>query len=171
MTMKKKLLVLFALTTWLSVSVCAQSLRVYIVDKNGPYTNIRNAPKGKIVDKIPTSETAMFGVEKPTNGWWKIIGTSYGTGDVDGTLTGSTTGYWIHYSVLGMATRNYGGQTLYLRKSPSASAPVVYKFKEEITLRPMEIKGDWVKVQTSDGKFTGWIEEEWLCGNALTNCC
>jgi SH3-like domain-containing protein len=70
-----------------------------------------------------------------------------------------------------MATRNYGGQTLYLRKSPSASAPVVYKFKEEITLRPMEIKGDWVKVQTSDGKFTGWIEEEWLCGNALTNCC
>jgi hypothetical protein len=35
----------------------------------------------------------------------------------------------------------------------------------------MEIKGDWVKVQTSDGKFTGWIEEEWLCGNALTNCC
>ena len=50
--MKKKLLVLFALTTWLSVSVSAQSLRVYIVDKNGPYTNIRNAPKGKIVDKI-----------------------------------------------------------------------------------------------------------------------
>lgn len=35
----------------------------------------------------------------------------------------------------------------------------------------MDIKGDWVKVQTYDGKYTGWIEAEWLCGNALTNCC
>ena len=171
MTMKKKLLVLFALTTWLSVSVSAQSLRVYIVDKNGPYTNIRNAPKGKIVDKIPTSETAMFGVEKPTNGWWKIIGTSYGTGDVDGTLTGSTTGYWIHYSVLGMATRNYGGQKLTLRKEPSDKSAVVYSFTEERNLRVLDIKGDWVKVRTLDGKYTGWIDSEWLCGNSLTNCC
>ena len=70
-----------------------------------------------------------------------------------------------------MGTRNYGGQTLYIRQSPSASAPVVYKFKKEIQLRPMDIKGEWVKVQTTDGKYTGWIEEEWLCGNSLTNCC
>jgi hypothetical protein len=35
----------------------------------------------------------------------------------------------------------------------------------------MDIKGDWVKVKTIDGKYTGWIEEEWLCGNSLTNCC
>jgi len=38
-------------------------------------------------------------------------------------------------------------------------------------LRPMEIKDDWVKVKTIDGKYTGWIEIEWLCGNSLTNCC
>ena len=67
--MTKKFFVLFALMTWLSVSVSAQGLGVFIADNNGPYTNIRNAPKGKIVDKIPTSETAMLGVEKPTNGW------------------------------------------------------------------------------------------------------
>jgi hypothetical protein len=169
--MKKKLFVLMTLMAWLSVGVNAQSLGVYIDDNNGPYTNIRNAPKGKVIDKIPTKEIAMIGVEKPTNGWWKIIGTTYDTGDKEGVLKPSATGHWIHYSVLGMGTRNYGGQTLYLRKNPSATAPVVYTFKDEILLRPIDIKGDWVKVQTSDGKYTGWIEEEWLCGNALTTCC
>ena len=169
--MKKKLFVLMTLMTWLSVGVSAQSLSVFTYDNNGKFTNVRNAPKGKVVDKIPTEECAMIGVEKPANGWWKIKGNTYETGDFEGTLKGSATGYWIHYSVLGMGTRNYGGQTLYIRKDPSASAPVIYKFKKEIVLRPMDVKGDWVKVQTSDGKYTGWIEEEWLCGNALTNCC
>ena len=70
-----------------------------------------------------------------------------------------------------MGTRNYGKQKLILRKSPNAKAAIVYSFTDEIMLRPMEIKGDWVKVKTTDGKYTGWIEIEWLCGNALTNCC
>lgn len=169
--MKKKLFVLLMMMTCLSIGVSAQSLGVFTYDNSGKFTNVRNAPKGKVVDKIPTEVCAMIGVEKPTNGWWKIIGDTYDTGDDEGTLKGSTTGYWIHYSVLAMGTRNYGGQTLYIRQSPSASAPVVYKFKKEIQLRPMDIKGEWVKVQTFDGKFTGWIEAEWLCGNSLTNCC
>ena len=169
--MKKKLFVLLMMMTCLSVGVSAQSLGVFTYDNSGKFTNVRNAPKGKVVDKIPTEVCAMIGVEKPTNGWWMIIGDTYDTGDDEGTLKGSTTGYWIHYSVLAMGTRNYGGQTLYIRQSPSASAPVVYKFKKEIQLRPMDIKGEWVKVQTTDGKYTGWIEEEWLCGNSLTNCC
>ena len=169
--MKKKLFVLLMMMTCLSVGVSAQSLGVFTYDNSGKFTNVRNAPKGKVVDKIPTEVCAMIGVEKPTNGWWKIIGDTYDTGDDEGTLKGSTTGYWIHYSVLAMGTRNYGGQTLYIRQSPTASAPVVYKFKKEIQLRPMDIKGEWVKVQTTDGKYTGWIEEEWLCGNSLTNCC
>lgn len=169
--MRKKFFVLLTMMIWLSVVASAQSLGVFTYDNNGKFTNVRIAPKGKVVDKIPTDVSAMIGVEKPTNGWWKIVGDTYATGDFEGKLKGSTTGYWIHYSVLGMGTRNYGGQTLYIRKDPSASAPVVHKFKKEIVLRPIDIKGDWVKVQTSDGKYTGWIEEEWLCGNALTNCC
>lgn len=169
--MKKKLFVLLMMMTCLSVGVSAQSLGVFTYDNSGKFTNVRNAPKGKVVDKIPTEVCAMISVEKPTNGWWKMVDNSYDTGDDEGTLKGSTTGYWIHYSVLAMGTRNYGGQTLYIRQSPSASAPVVYKFKKEIQLRPMDIKGEWVKVQTTDGKYTGWIEEEWLCGNSLTNCC
>ena len=96
---------------------------------------------------------------------------SYETGDFEGKLKGSTTGYWIHYSVLGMGTRNYGKEKLTLRQSPNAKSAAVYSFTKEIVLRPMDIKGDWVKVKTIDGKYTGWIEADWLCGNSLTNCC
>ena len=169
--MKKKLFVLMTLMTWLSVDVSAQSLGVFTYDNSGKFTNVRNAPKGKVVDKIPTDVCAMIGVEKPTNGWWKLTDNTYETGDFDGKLKGSTTGYWIHYSVLAMGTRNYGKEKLTLRKLPDAKSVAVYSFTEEILLRPIEIKDDWVKVKTTDGKYTGWIEIEWLCGNSLTNCC
>ena len=169
--MKKTFVMLVALLMSMSATVFAQSIGVFTWDASGPYTNIRNAPNGKVVDRIPTKEAAMILVEKPTKGWWKIIGNDYYTGDVQGILKGSYTGYWIHYSVLAMGTRNYGHEKLSIRKSPDAKAAAIYKFTEEILLRPIEIKGDWVKVKSLDGKHTGWIEMEWLCGNSLTNCC
>ena len=157
---KLSLTILLALCT---LGVWAQSeseLRVYTLDKAGKYTNVRNAPNGKVVDRIPTADAAMFAVASPTKGWWKIVSEGYGTGDYEGTFKGSTTGYWIHYSVLAVDTRNYGGQTLCLRQTPNTKGAVVYKFSEEIDLRPMDISadGEWVKVKTFDGKHTGWIE-------------
>ena len=132
--MKNPLILLLVLLTALSATVSAQSIGVFTWDSKGKFTNVRNAPNGKIIDRIPTSEAAMIGVEKPTDGWWKIVGDNYDTGDSQLKVKSSDTGCWI-------------------------------------LLRPMDIKGDWVKVKTIDGKYTGWIEEEWLCGNALTNCC
>lgn len=152
----------------------AQSLSVYISDGNGEFTNVRSGPKGKVVDKIPTSKIVMLEVVSPQDGWWQIDGGEvYCTGDDDETITlkGSSTGYWIHHSVIGLDTRNYGGQTLRLRKSPDAKSAVVFSFKEEMHVMPLEVRGDWVKVKTGDGKHIGWIEAEWLCDNPLTNCC
>ena len=152
----------------------AQALGVFISDDTGSPTNVRNAPNGKVVGKLNPNSGIMMIVDSPKKGWWKIDDGYYSDPDKDFEdeyLTGSTTGYWIHYSVLAVGTRNYGGQTLHLRKTPSAKAQSVYSFKEEIILRPIEVKGDWVKVKTADGKHTGWIEDEWLCGNSVSNCC
>ena len=165
----------FLLTLAMATTVGkAQSLSVYISDDNGAFTNVRNAPKGKVVAKIPTSKIVMLDVTSPQNGWWQIDGGKvYYTGDDDETVTlkGSSTGYWIHHSVIGLGSRNYGGETLRLRKSPDKKSAVVFSFKEELHLMPLEVRGDWVKVKTGDGKHTGWIESEWLCDNPLTNCC
>ena len=172
--MKKRILSLFTMLLF-AVLVNAQALGVFINDNDGPYSNVRNSPAGQIVDRIPVNASAMLGVETPKNGWWRIVGDCYeAIGEVDFEefkLKGSTTGYWIHYSVIGVGTRNYGGQHLYLRSEPKARGSVVYTIKEETIVRPVEIKGDWVKVKTLDGKGFGWIEAEWLCGNSVTNCC
>ncbi len=169
--MKKRVFLLISMLAWLSVCVSAQQLGAFIADNDGSYTNLRDAPKGKIIDRIPNEEYPMIGIEKPTNGWWKLIEHYYYTGDGGTALRDSTASHWIHYSVLAVNTRNYGGQMLYLRKSPKTSARIVFKFKDERTLRPMDYKDGWVKVQTEDKKYVGWIEEDWLCGNSLTNCC
>lgn len=169
----KKILMTMALFAF-AVFTNAQGLSVYISDDTGSATNVRNAPNGKVIAKLNPNSGIMMVVESPRNGWWKIEDGFYSDPDKDFEeeyLKGSTTGYWIHSSVLNVDTRNYGGQTLHLRKSPSSRAQSVYSFKEEISLRPLEIKGDWVKVKTYDGKHTGWIEAEWLCGNSVTNCC
>ena len=168
--MKRIFLTIFALTS-IALSAMSQSLRVYIYDNDGPYTNIRNAPKGKVTAKIPTNSDAMMMVVKCVNGWWQIENGEYWLpDDGDKKLKGSTTGYWIHKSCIAVSSRNYGGQELSLRKSPSSQAAATYSFKDEIMLRPIDIKGDWVKVQTLDGKHSGWIESEWLCGSSVTNC-
>ena len=140
-------------------------------DSDGPYTNIRNAPNGKVVDQIPTEDDTMFVLDTPTNGWWRIVGNGYSNVEnqyID--LEGSTTGYWIHSSVVAVGTRNYGNEVLLLKASPSDDAKTVGRITEESLVHPIDVKGDWVKVKTFDGRQTGWIEEYWLCSNPVTTC-
>ena len=170
----KRFFLLLALLT-IAVGINAQSLSVSVNDNSGSSTNIRNSPKGKVVHRIPQTTIAMLEVEEPQNGWWRICDDSYFS-VADGyeglsKLTGSRTGYWIHSSVIVVGTRNYGGEMLYLYQQPNTKSKKVYTIKEEMTLHPLEVRGGWVKCTTSDGKQVGWIQAEWLCGNALTNCC
>ncbi len=172
--MKRKVLLALCLTA-LSLSIHAQSLSVYVNDQSQTETNIRNAPKGKVVARIPQGYTAMLEVENPVNGWWRICDNSYFSIDNNGyegivKLKGSNKGYWIHSSVITVDTRNYAGQTLYLYQQPDTKSRKVYTISSEMSLRPLEVKGDWVKCRTYTGNNVGWIQAEWLCGNALTNC-
>ena len=166
----KKILISLALALTSVASVYAQSLNVFIFDNNGAFSNVRNAPNGKVVDRIPVDQAAMLDVGEPSNGWWMINDQSYYIPDGGLYHLSGSREYWIHHSCIPVGTRNYGAETLYLRKTPSRKGAVTYSFDEEIILRPVEIANGWVKVITLDGKHTGWIEEEWLCGNSVTNC-
>lgn len=186
--MKRFLLLLVCLLPLLAAPLSAQEesedsvellLDVYILDNDGsPYTNLRDAPRGNIVLQLPNGTYALY-LSEFRNGWWKVedIWEADADYDEDGNSLGITLdeekSYWVHYSVIASGTRNYGGQRLCLRQKPSAKARPTYWFKTEINLRPIEIDptGNWVKVKTVDGKHTGWIELEMLCGNPVTNCC
>lgn len=172
--MIKKSLITFVLLIAATLYCSAQGIGVVIVDKDGPFTNIRNAPNGKIVKKISTDKTVGLVVTSPKNGWWRIVGDSYEDYDIgdpseEVKLTGSKSGYWIHYSCIGFFTRNYGGQRITLRSAPSSKAKAVYSFTTEETPLLMDKKGSWLKVKI--GTHIGWMEDEWWCDNPLTNCC
>ena len=135
-------------------------------------TNIRNKPMGAAVLKLKSDDIHIVSLTSPQDGWWKILELWTVEDDVTASLKGSDTGeYWIHYSVLGIGTRNYGGQCLMLRDAPSEDANVVYSITKELELKPMDVDGDWVKVKVDGYDIVGWIEAEWLCSNPVTNCC
>ena len=159
--------------TLFSVCGLAQDvLGVFVADADSGPTNIRSAPRGVIALSLPDTTSYILAVSNPTNGWWLVESLSDAEHVQDIDLTGSSTGkYWIHHSVIGLGTRNYGGQKLVLRSAPSAKARATYSFTDEKLLHPIDVRGSWVKVKTADGKHTGWIEEIWLCDNPLTNCC
>ncbi len=167
----KKLLAISLFIIISGLTAFSQTLEAYKNDLSATATNVRNAPKGAVVDIIPHQSDASFILKTPKNGWWRIDGDSYEDME-DGFvyLRGSSKGYWIHYSVIAVSTRNYGGERLTLRSTPSNNGLIEFSFTDEIQLRPIDIKGRWVKVETLPGNYCGWIEQKWLCGNPVTNC-
>lgn len=148
-------------------------LGVFIYDNTAGGTNIRNAPKGKVVHKLAKSGDYMLVICDEKNGWWRISMNEISAyiGGFEGEIAANSDGNsWIHYSVIALGTRNYGGETLQLREEPSETARATYSFSKEIMLRPLEIREEWIKVETIDKKHQGWIQSLWLCGNALTTC-
>ena len=172
-TMTIKRLFLAAVLMILAVPAFSQDevvIDVYIMDNPKDLTtNLRDAPKGKIVKQLPRGVYALY-LSEVRNGWWKVVDMWDADEDKGQKLNPMKT-YWIHYSVIATGTRNYGGERLTLRAAPNKTAKAVWSFKNEISLRPLEVRGEWAKVCTIDGKHTGWIEMEWLCGNPVTNCC
>ena len=49
-------------------------LRAYINDSDGEYTNIRNAPSGKVILQLPTGRVYLINLSDFQKGWWKIDG-------------------------------------------------------------------------------------------------
>ena len=132
-------------------------------------TNLRDGPGGAVVRQIDSRDFQGIDVFQPYQGWWRVIGARPDDDAEQVQPVKYSDGLWIHSSVLSMHTRNYNGEALSLRKSPSAKAEVVGNvFTDSIKVRPLDIYGDWVKVKCSAG--TGWIEASWLCGNSFTYC-
>ena len=152
----------------------ANRVDVYLTDDNGDYTNVRNNPKGKTVYRLEHNTSYGMTILNPTNGWWQIDPTLiYDAEDdmMEVVLSGSTTGYWIHYTVVGASTRNYDPTwRVGLRSEAADDAPVTHWLAPEELLHPIDVQDHWVKMITADGKHSGWIDSYWLCNNPLTTC-
>ena len=166
-----KTLVLAALMLAPAALTAQDILGAFLADTSGTPTNVRRQPRGKVAITLPDTTSYMLTVGSPRDGWWQLLYLEDAERATEVSLPHSSTGLWIHHSVLGVGTRNYGGERLHLRAAPGAAAKSIYSFTQELTLHPLEVRRGWVRVVTTDGLHTGWIEEEMLCDNPLTNCC
>lgn len=171
-----KKFILTILTMVIAMSVHAQTgASAFILDNTGTPTNVRNAPNGKVVQKLPNIDGGyVVSLLEVKNNWWKIDPVVDIYGDVEDehvNLKGSNTGYWVHYSVL--AFNIAGEQENVLRKTPSPKGKLLQvdsSYLFEVSLRPLEIRGEWIKVITTDKRYTGWMPIDRICDNPLTTC-
>ena len=117
-----KKILLTTLIMFIAMSVYAQTgASAYICDYSGTPTNVRNAPNGKVVQKLSGIDGGyVVSLLEVKNNWWKIDPVIYLCGDVEDetlNLKGSRTGYWVHYSVLGFGIA--GEHENVLRETPS----------------------------------------------------
>lgn len=171
MTIKRLFLTVIVAVATALAGAAHDNLMAFISDADGDFTNLRSTPRGALAMQLPTDNTYMVSIQNPRNGWWEVDFVAEAAEDYEVKLTGSPTGkYWIHNSVIALASRNYGGQRWCLRAKPSKRAAAVYYFTGETLFHPLDVRGYWLKVRTFDGLYTGWIELEDLCDNPLTTC-
>lgn len=152
------------------INDCVVSLNAFVWDEDEGATNVRNSPSGDVILSLEANGDFELNIIGSMDGWFKVhdIYSINADGSID--IPGSYG--WIHGSVIGIGTRNYGGQPLNVYVDADASSSVVVIIEEESIVRPKDVCGDWVQIEyTNNGKTNiGWIEKEWLCGSAVTNC-
>lgn len=172
--MKKSILLFLAAVMLTSFSINAKGFVIaYVIDSKGPVTNIRTAPSAnaKVAMTLPTDKGSyVLTLDKVKNGWWRIADVieEYEE-NIEIPLTGSKTGYWIHGSLLYFSP--VGDPTGCLRSGPSAKSKAIrMSDSTELKFQPIGFKGQWIKVKTANGRYTGWMHRDRVCYNPLTTC-
>jgi len=146
-------------------------LRVYLSDPDVEgVTNLRSEPNGEILGELEHDYEYIIYLDAQLNGWFRIASVE-GIGiEIDVPKSE----LWIHYSVVGVSSRNYGNQTLNLYSLPNSESEICGKIIYETSLKVTKVQGDFAYVffiDENNKKISGWIETTWLCGNPVTNCC
>jgi SH3-like domain-containing protein len=160
----------------LSVSTPSQSIassdncnflaRVWDEDPNG--TNIRDNPKGAVIDKIypDTAETGYtIEVIGSSNNWIKCRYVDIKNRDKTG---------WIYGGMVKLGTRNYGdNQTFNLYSSHDKKSEITRRIAGEKEVQVFGCHENWayIKVMVDGKAYFGWLEPEMQCASAVTNCC
>jgi hypothetical protein len=164
-------------------SITACSTRGYVIDPDPAGLNVRLAPGGEIIDKLPAG--AMVEITGQKGGWLRISHAEYPCEGADLERFAKTNGHegcaeawvklpklkgWVFARKLGTSTRKYGPepQVWLLARPDTASEKVFEVAKQEAQVTLVGCKGEWLEVEYQ-GR-TGWLDPSLSCPNSLTTC-
>ena len=138
----------------------------YLIDDDTNGTNLRKRPNGEIIYVLKTQYgNVEFRLSESKNNWFKI--TNIDT--YDDIIEPIPDECWIHGSLLGANTRNYGGQPIALYKTQDTTQMAFTINEQDVILSFNAMCGsNWVQVKHKG--VLGWIQSEWLCSNPVTTC-
>ncbi|MBQ0161383.1 MAG: hypothetical protein MJZ99_08080 [Bacteroidales bacterium] len=144
-------------------------VNVWVSDKDS-ITNVRNAPKGKVVGHLETDD--MITVDSCVNGWFRIANNYYQGANSEGKISETSNNLWIHSSVITADWIWDGNHEIVIYQGASAKSKILWKGKglNHSIEAILDVRGNWTKVRTKSG-ISGWVESRLICGNPYTVCC
>ena len=174
----KKLFLLFAAVflAFFAAPCLAEvsAVPVLVSDADPAGTNLRAAPSGDVLAVLPFSAgPRIVRVVESKKGWFRVQPFPIEEGEIEGAST-VPAGGWMHGSVLALCACASEDGDPWLYAAPRWNADSDIKVPEGTPLRPLERKGEWLKVRTSqNGKSVErWVNEQqvWASVNDLIEC-
>lgn len=143
----------------------------FVIDNDPNGLNVRSAPKGNIISRIPHNDYDSFTqvhIVASEEGWLQISGWE----DFFVSVTFDEKA-WIYGRLVGTFVRGYeeGGVEAYAESSNDAEK--MGQFLANHVVKVIDCKKDWLFVsgQSVDGRrIEAWLAPEEQCSNALTTC-
>lgn len=147
------------------------------------YTLAPDEPVGIFSDKnlknlsvtLPVKYDFELHLTSPSNGSWKVLGPAYLLGipdEGDEALDDFPCEGWVSAEDVYVSTTILHSDAMRIYKSPKETSPVVMSIPpgECELLHPLDIKGDWVKVEVDSNGTVGWIPEKYACASYFAVC-
>lgn len=145
-------------------SECGCSVEAYIDDRDTTGTNLRDAPKGKVIAVLhPSREdvgTIGLDIDCSRDNWLRVSDNLGQRG-------------WIFSGLMKMGTRNYDQSDIKLFAKPDTLSAVsgVLTGESEVTVRAC--KGAWAHIEFKNAAgrvVKGWLRPDMQCASPVTNC-
>jgi len=139
--------------------------KAYVVDASEKGLNIRQKPNlsGKILGRLPkNTQVNVLGMQ----GEWILISVVDPIAQkVDFSKEG-----WVYSSLLGVSSKGYNRTSVSLYSQPSFRSRVVGKIPPSTETNILGCSGKWLRVDSKQHHYKGWLEPKQQCAVAYTSC-
>ncbi len=138
-----------------------------VSDSDSVGTNVRVSPSGEVACVMPfASGPRMVLVLESKKGWFRVRPFPVEEYELEGASTVPAEG-WMHGSVLALCPCPSEDGDPWLYAAPRWNAETDIRVPGAVPLRPLERKGEWLKVRAvKDGKAADrWVNEQQVCAS------